>query len=179
MIQTSLAKRIALAAASGLVSCLLAATAGSAAEVKVLTSVALTSALNQIAPNFEQATGNKLNIGYSLIADIRKRILDGETTDEDLSDVRANWLDDAPVALTVGEDLRGTFGVGGNWVVPAYAATAPQDDPFHNQYKQREWFNQSWDDVLHRHLVHGRQSARNAQSAMPCPIPSSKREAQE
>ena len=31
--------------------------------------------------NFEQATGNKLNIGYSLIADIRKRILDGETAD--------------------------------------------------------------------------------------------------
>ena len=81
MIQTSLAKRIALAAAGGLVSCLLAVTAGSAAEIKVLTSVALTSALNQIAPNFEQATGNKLNIGYSLIADIRKRILDGETAD--------------------------------------------------------------------------------------------------
>jgi len=81
MIQTSLAKRIALAAAGGLVSCLLAATAGSAAEIRVLTSVALTSALNQISPNFEQATGNKLNIGYSLIADIRKRILDGETAD--------------------------------------------------------------------------------------------------
>ena len=80
MIQTSLAKRIALAAAGGLVSCLLAVTAGRAAEIKVLTSVALTSALNQIAPNFEQATGNKLNIGYSLIADIRKRILDGLPT---------------------------------------------------------------------------------------------------
>jgi len=51
------------------------------AEVKVLTSVALTSALNELAPKFEQATGNKLNIGYSLIADIRKRILDGETAD--------------------------------------------------------------------------------------------------
>ena len=81
MIQTSLAKRFALAAASGLVSCLLAATAGSAAEIKVLTSVALTSALNQVAPNFEQTTGNKLNIGYSLIADIRKRMLEGETAD--------------------------------------------------------------------------------------------------
>jgi molybdate transport system substrate-binding protein len=81
MIQTSLVKRIALAAAGGLVSCSLAATAGSAAEIKVLTSVALTSALDQIAPNFEQATGNKLNIGYSLIADIRKRLLDGETAD--------------------------------------------------------------------------------------------------
>jgi hypothetical protein len=42
--------------------------------------------------------------------------------DDDLSDVRANWLDDAPVDLIVGED--GTFGIGGNWIVPAYAATA-------------------------------------------------------
>jgi hypothetical protein len=66
MIQTSLAKRIALAAAGGLVSCLLAAAAGSAAEIKVLTSVALTSALNQIAPNFEQATGNKLTSAIAL-----------------------------------------------------------------------------------------------------------------
>jgi putative ABC transport system substrate-binding protein len=38
--------------------------------------------------------------------------------------VRANWLDDAPVDLIVGEDLWGTFGIGGNWIVPAYAATA-------------------------------------------------------
>jgi hypothetical protein len=51
--------------------CSLATTPGNAAEIKVLTSVALTSAFNEIAPNFEQATGNKLNIGYSLIADIR------------------------------------------------------------------------------------------------------------
>jgi len=52
-----------------------------AAEIKVLTSVALTSALDEIAPKFEQATGNKLKIGYSLIADIKKRILEGETAD--------------------------------------------------------------------------------------------------
>jgi Bacterial extracellular solute-binding protein len=37
--------------------------------------------LNQVAPNFEQATGNKLKIGYSLIADIRKRMLEGEAAD--------------------------------------------------------------------------------------------------
>ena len=43
--------------------------------------------------------------------------------DEDLSDVRANWLDDAPVDLIVGGDLRGMFGIGGQWIVPAYGAT--------------------------------------------------------
>ena len=81
MIQTSLAKRIATTAAAGLMLCSLGATVGSAAEIKVLSSVALTSALDQIAPSFEQATGNKLNIGYSLIAEIKKRMLDGETAD--------------------------------------------------------------------------------------------------
>jgi molybdate transport system substrate-binding protein len=50
-------------------------------EIKVLASVALTSALDEIAPQFERATGNKLTLGYSLISDIKKRILAGETAD--------------------------------------------------------------------------------------------------
>jgi molybdate transport system substrate-binding protein len=37
--------------------------------------------LDELAPAFEKATGHKLNIGYSLIADVRRRILDGETAD--------------------------------------------------------------------------------------------------
>jgi molybdate transport system substrate-binding protein len=81
MFQNSLAKRFVLEVVSALLTCWLAVTASSAAQIKVLTSVALTSALNQIAPNFEQETGNKLNIGYSLIADARKRLLEGETAD--------------------------------------------------------------------------------------------------
>jgi molybdate transport system substrate-binding protein len=52
-----------------------------AAEVRVLTSVALTAALDELKPAFEKASGDKLNIGYSLIADWRKRILAGETGD--------------------------------------------------------------------------------------------------
>jgi molybdate transport system substrate-binding protein len=44
-------------------------------------SVALTSALDEIAPQFERATGNKLKIGYSLIAEIKKRMIAGETAD--------------------------------------------------------------------------------------------------
>ena len=50
--------------------------------------------------------------------------------DYDLFEVRANWLDDAPVDLIVGEDLSGTFGVGGNWVVPAYVASASETASF-------------------------------------------------
>jgi molybdate transport system substrate-binding protein len=83
MTAISFARPFALAAA-GLLLASIAVTAGSvadAAEVKVLTSVALTSALDEIAPKYEQATDNRLKISYSLIADIKKRILEGETAD--------------------------------------------------------------------------------------------------
>jgi molybdate transport system substrate-binding protein len=52
-----------------------------AAEIKVLTSVALTAALNELAPAFEKATGDKLNIVYGLAAEMRKRVLEGESSD--------------------------------------------------------------------------------------------------
>jgi molybdate transport system substrate-binding protein len=55
--------------------------AADAAEIKVLATVALTPALDELALQFERETGNKLTIGYSLVADIRKRILEGEAAD--------------------------------------------------------------------------------------------------
>jgi molybdate transport system substrate-binding protein len=56
-------------------------TGGQAAEVKVLTSVALTNALGELAPIFEQKTGNKLTISYDLAAVQKKRIIEGERAD--------------------------------------------------------------------------------------------------
>jgi molybdate transport system substrate-binding protein len=52
-----------------------------AAEIKLFTSVALTAALNELAPTFEKASGDKLTIVYGLAAEMRKRVLDGETAD--------------------------------------------------------------------------------------------------
>jgi molybdate transport system substrate-binding protein len=57
------------------------AVAAEPVEITVLTSVAVTSALDELAPQFERSTGNKLKIGYSLIADIKKRVIAGETAD--------------------------------------------------------------------------------------------------
>jgi hypothetical protein len=54
--------------------------------------------------------------------------------DEDLSDVRANWLDDAPVNLIVGQDLWGMFGVGGQWVIPAYDAIGDERTSFGTRF---------------------------------------------
>lgn len=84
MVGKSSATRLALTVTGGLLFCSITAFGAAAAEpaeVKVLTSVALTSALDEIAPQFERATGNKLKIGYSLIADIKKRMIAGETAD--------------------------------------------------------------------------------------------------
>jgi molybdate transport system substrate-binding protein len=65
-------------AAAGL---MLSATVGHTAELKVLTSVALTQALNELSPIFEQKTGNKLVIDFNLAAVQKKRILEGERAD--------------------------------------------------------------------------------------------------
>jgi molybdate transport system substrate-binding protein len=84
MTRMSFTVRVGRALAGGLLFSAIATAHGTvadASEVKVLTSVALTSALDELAPQFERATGNKITITYSLIADIRKRILAGETAD--------------------------------------------------------------------------------------------------
>ena len=55
--------------------------AARADEIKVLTSVALRSALDGIVPEFEKNTGNKVAIDYNLAAEQKKRILAGERAD--------------------------------------------------------------------------------------------------
>ena len=52
-----------------------------AAEVKVLSAVAMRSALDELAPQFERATGHKLTISYAVAGELRKRIEGGEFGD--------------------------------------------------------------------------------------------------
>lgn len=69
MTERSFAKRFAVAVAGGLLLSPIAATQGGvadAAEVKVLTSVALTSALNELAPKFEQQPETSLTSATAL-----------------------------------------------------------------------------------------------------------------
>lgn len=55
--------------------------AASAAEIKVMSTVAMTATLDELKPKFEAATGHKVTFVYSVIADLRKRIQEGETAD--------------------------------------------------------------------------------------------------
>jgi molybdate transport system substrate-binding protein len=76
--------RIALVLWAGITTGLGLTSAGDiarAAELKVLASVALTSALNELTPAYENATGDKLSMGYGVAAQLKSRILDGETAD--------------------------------------------------------------------------------------------------
>jgi molybdate transport system substrate-binding protein len=52
-----------------------------AAEVKVFSTIGVQAALEELAPKFEQATGNKPNITWATAAILVKRVQAGETAD--------------------------------------------------------------------------------------------------
>jgi molybdate transport system substrate-binding protein len=60
---------------------LLSETAACADNLKVIASVALTSALGDLLPAFDKKTGNKTTADFALAADVKKRILAGERAD--------------------------------------------------------------------------------------------------
>ena len=52
-----------------------------AAEVKVFSTIGVQTALEELAPKFEQASGHKLNITWATAAILVKRVQAGETAD--------------------------------------------------------------------------------------------------
>jgi molybdate transport system substrate-binding protein len=52
-----------------------------AADVKVLSTTALTSVLQELAPQFERTTGHKISLTFATAATLAKRIADGESAD--------------------------------------------------------------------------------------------------
>jgi molybdate transport system substrate-binding protein len=60
---------------------LLSSAVGHAADLKVLASVALSSALGDLLPTFDKKTGNKTTAEFALAAEMKKRVLGGERAD--------------------------------------------------------------------------------------------------
>jgi molybdate transport system substrate-binding protein len=58
-----------------------AAPIADAAEIKVMSTVALTPALSELAPRHESSSSDKLTIVYGTIAELKKRVDAGETAD--------------------------------------------------------------------------------------------------
>ena len=73
--------RVLMRVAAAVAGLILSTTVGHAAEVKVFTSVALTVALNELSPIFEQKTGHKLVVDFNLAAVQKKRLIDGDRAD--------------------------------------------------------------------------------------------------
>ncbi len=74
--------KIALVIATAIVAFAVnAGSAATAADVKVLASTAIKSALEELAPQFEQATGNKLTISYGASARLQPAIEKGTAFD--------------------------------------------------------------------------------------------------
>ena len=67
--------------AAGFAAVILAAQTGSAAEIKVFSTIGVQAALEELAPKFEKPTGNKLTITWGTAAPLVKRVQDGESAD--------------------------------------------------------------------------------------------------
>jgi molybdate transport system substrate-binding protein len=94
-----------------------------AAEVKVLTSVALKSVLDELSPVFEKKTGHKLAIDYGLAAGQKKRVLEGERADVVIV-TRAMMVD----LVKQKKVADGLVNVAGTPVAVAARAGAPKPD---------------------------------------------------
>jgi molybdate transport system substrate-binding protein len=103
---------------------ILSMTVGRAAEVKVLTSVALMGALNEVSLLFEQKTGNKLVIDFNLAVIQKKRLLDGDRADVII--LTRSMMDDlAKQGKLIPDSL---VNVAGTPVALAVRAGAPKPD---------------------------------------------------
>jgi len=116
--------RVLMRAAAAVGGLMLSATVVHAVELKVFTSVALTQALNELSPIFEQKTGNKLVISFDLAAVQKKRVLDGERADVIIL-TRAMMEDLAKQNKLASPDI---VNVAGTPVALAARAGAPKPD---------------------------------------------------
>jgi molybdate transport system substrate-binding protein len=94
-----------------------------AADVKVFTSVALKSVLDELAPAYEKASGNKLTITYGLAAEMKKRVLAGEAADVIM--LTRAMMEDLQKQNKLAGDL---VNVAGTPVAVAARAGAPKPD---------------------------------------------------
>ena len=67
--------------AAGFAAVILAAQTTSAAEIKVFSTIGVQAALEELAPKFEKATGNKLTITWGTAAILVKKVQAGESAD--------------------------------------------------------------------------------------------------
>src|SRR6202020_608403 len=123
VMRTLFIRQAALAACSVLLAWAASAPAAQAAEVKVMSTVALTPAFGELTQKY-QSGGNQLNIVFGTIASLKKRIDAGETADVLI--LSRPVLDDLQ---TQGKIVQGSIAnVGKSYVAIGIRAGAPLPD---------------------------------------------------
>jgi molybdate transport system substrate-binding protein len=107
----------------------LTAAAANATEIKVLSAKAAGLILEDLAPQFERATNNKVTVSYDEAGIVRKRILDGEAFD--LTLLPAGWDE---IRLKIASD---PIAIGHADLGMAVLATAPKPDTSSNDAAKR------------------------------------------
>src|SRR5437773_2387429 len=79
--EMTMRKSMATSAAVGILSIALLATGAAAAEIKVLSAVAMKAAIDDLAREFERGTGHAIKVDYATAGQVRDRIRDGEAFD--------------------------------------------------------------------------------------------------
>ncbi len=74
-------RSVIAAASTGVISLLVANTVGEAADLKVLSAIAMQTVMEDLGPKFERASGHKLAIVFGTMGQVVKRLQDGETAD--------------------------------------------------------------------------------------------------
>jgi molybdate transport system substrate-binding protein len=99
------------------------------AEIKIISAKAAGLFLGELAPQFERATGNKVNISYDEAGIVRRRILGGE--DFDVTFLPAGWEE---VRKSLASD---PVAVGHSDLGMAVLSTAPKPDTTTNEATKR------------------------------------------
>ena len=82
MMKLSFASQVTTTAIIGLLYVsMIPACKANAADIKVLATVALDTVFNEAVPDFERVSGNKLMVDYGVSAQVKNRILSGESAD--------------------------------------------------------------------------------------------------
>ena len=97
--------------------------AASAAEIKVLSSGLMRSALEELSGVFERVTGNKLTISYATGSAVKERILKGEVADLAILPISA--MEDLQKQAKAEVD---SLAVGGSLIAVSVRAGAPKPD---------------------------------------------------
>jgi molybdate transport system substrate-binding protein len=113
MIRTSPAATIAVTAVSCVLLVATASRVASAAEIKLLCSLALQSAMSELLPQFEKSSGHKVTIDYGTAGGLTDRIQKGQAADVAISARRqmANLEKQGKIAKDSSVDIA-KFGVG-------------------------------------------------------------------